>query len=194
MTAQRLAPGSLLLPGAAPSRSRSACTWSACTTARSAGWRPSSARCIAWRRRSGPRTSTGRATPRRCSASARPGMLVTYLVLRLQHVLPLNPEHLANVVDRQAFETSASFTTNTNWQSYAGETMMSYFSQMTQLAFHNFASAAVGMASAVALVRGIARRESAAGSATSGSISCAARSTCSSRSRSCSRCCSCSRA
>jgi len=86
------------------------------------------------------------------------GMLVTYLVLRLQHWLPLNPEHLANVVDRQAFETAASFTTNTNWQSYAGETTMSYLTQMTQLAFHNFASAAVGTAAAVALVRGLARR------------------------------------
>jgi K+-transporting ATPase ATPase A chain len=85
-------------------------------------------------------------------------MLVTYLALRLQHLLPLNPEHLAAVTDRQAFETAASFTTNTNWQSYAGETTMSYFSQMTQLAFHNFASAAVGMAAAVALVRGIARQ------------------------------------
>jgi potassium-transporting ATPase potassium-binding subunit len=86
------------------------------------------------------------------------GMLVTYVVLRLQHVLPLNPEHLANVVDRQAFETAASFTTNTNWQSYAGEGTMSYLTQMTQLAFHNFASAAVGTAAAVALVRGLARR------------------------------------
>ncbi len=71
-------------------------------------------------------------------------MLLTYVVLRLQHVLPLNPQHLAAVVDRQAFETAASFTTNTNWQSYGGETTMSYFSQMTQLAFHNFVSAAVG--------------------------------------------------
>ncbi len=85
-------------------------------------------------------------------------MLLTYLVLRLQHLLPLNPQHFAAVPDRQAFETSASFTTNTNWQSYSGESMMSYFSQMTQLAFHNFASAAVGIACAVALVRGIARR------------------------------------
>ena len=85
-------------------------------------------------------------------------MLLTYLGLRLQHLLPLNPQHLAAVPDRQAFETSASFTTNTNWQSYSGETMMSYFSQMTQLTFHNFASAAVGIACAVALVRGIARR------------------------------------
>jgi len=85
-------------------------------------------------------------------------MLLTYLVLRLQHVLPLNPQHLPAVPDRQAFETSASFTTNTNWQSYSGETTMSYFSQMNQLAFHNFASAAVGIALAVAFVRGIARR------------------------------------
>ena len=85
-------------------------------------------------------------------------MLLTYIVLRLQRTLPLNPQHLANLPDRQAFETSASFTTNTNWQSYSGETTMSYFSQMTQLAFHNFASAAVGIAAAVALVRGIARR------------------------------------
>ncbi len=85
-------------------------------------------------------------------------MLLTYLVLRLQNVLPLNPQHLAAVSDRQSFETSASFTTNTNWQSYVGEQVMSYFSQMTQLAFHNFASAAVGMAVAVAFVRGIARK------------------------------------
>jgi len=85
-------------------------------------------------------------------------MLLTYVVLRLQHVLPFNPQGLAAVTDRQAFETSASFTTNTNWQSYVGEQVMSYFSQMTQLAFHNFASAAVGVAVAVAFVRGIARR------------------------------------
>ena len=85
-------------------------------------------------------------------------MLLTYLVLRLQAVLPLNPAHMPAVTDRQSFEAAASFTTNTNWQSYSGESTMSYFSQMTQLAFHNFASAAVGIAVAVALVRGIARR------------------------------------
>src|SRR5262249_20559837 len=77
-------------------------------------------------------------------------MLLTYLVLRLQHLLPLNPQHLVAVADRQSFETSASFTTNTNWQSYVGEQVMSYFSQMTQLAFHTFASAAVAIAVAVA--------------------------------------------
>jgi K+-transporting ATPase ATPase A chain len=85
-------------------------------------------------------------------------MVLTYGVLRLQHLLPLNPQHFGAVPDRQAFETAASFTTNTNWQSYSGESTMSYFTQMTQLAFHNFASAAVGIAVAVALVRGIARR------------------------------------
>jgi K+-transporting ATPase ATPase A chain len=85
-------------------------------------------------------------------------MLLTYIVLRLQGKLPLNPQHFPGVVDRQAFETSASFTTNTNWQSYSGESTMSYFSQMTQLAFHNFTSAAVGMCAAIALVRGIVRR------------------------------------
>jgi K+-transporting ATPase ATPase A chain len=85
-------------------------------------------------------------------------MLVTYIALRLQGLLPLNPEHLPGVVDRQAFETSASFTTNTNWQSYVGEKTMSYLSQMTQLAMHNFASAAVGMSVAIAVIRGISRR------------------------------------
>ena len=84
--------------------------------------------------------------------------LLTYVALRMQHVLPLNPQHLPAVVDRQAFETATSFSSNTNWQSYVGETTMSYFSQMTQLAFHNFASAATGIALAVALVRGLARR------------------------------------
>ncbi len=85
-------------------------------------------------------------------------MLLTYLVLRIQQALPLNPQHFAAVSSRQSFETAASFTTNTNWQSYVGEQVMSYFSQMTQLAFHNFISAAAGMAVAVAFVRGIARK------------------------------------
>ena len=85
-------------------------------------------------------------------------MLVTYAALRAQGLLPLNPQGLPGVVDRQAFETAASFTSNTNWQSYAGETTMSYLSQMMQLTFHNFASASVGMCVAAALVRGIARR------------------------------------
>ena len=85
-------------------------------------------------------------------------MVLTYVALRVQHLLPLNPRGLPALPDRQAFETAASFTTNTNWQSYSGESTMSYFSQMTQLAFQNFVSAAVGLAVAVALIRGIARR------------------------------------
>ncbi len=85
-------------------------------------------------------------------------MLLTYGVLRLQQILPLNPAARGAVPDRQAFETAASFTTNTNWQSYPGETTMSYFSQMTQLAYHNFVSAATGIALAIALARGITRR------------------------------------
>lgn len=84
-------------------------------------------------------------------------MALTYAVLRLQHRLSLNPAHLPAVPDRQAFETAASFLSNTNWQSYAGESTMSYFSQMTQLTFHNFVSAAAGLGVAVALIRGIAR-------------------------------------
>ncbi|HTT69375.1 MAG TPA: potassium-transporting ATPase subunit KdpA [Gemmatimonadales bacterium] len=85
-------------------------------------------------------------------------MLVTYVALRLQAHLPLNPFHRVAVTDRQAFETAASFTTNTNWQSYSGETVMSYLSQAMQLAFHNFTSAGCGVAAAVALARGISRR------------------------------------
>jgi K+-transporting ATPase ATPase A chain len=85
-------------------------------------------------------------------------MLLTYAALRFQPRLPLNPAGLPAVSGRQAFETAASFTTNTNWQSYSGETTMSFFSQMTQLTFHNFVSAAAGMALAVALVRGVSRR------------------------------------
>jgi len=83
-------------------------------------------------------------------------MLVVYLGLRLQQWLPWNPGHLPALAPRQAFETAASFTTNTNWQSYAGETTMSYFSQAALLAFQNFASAAVGIGVAMALVRGLA--------------------------------------
>jgi K+-transporting ATPase ATPase A chain len=86
-------------------------------------------------------------------------MLVLYLIMRLQHGLPWNPQHLANVPPDLAFNTAASFTTNTNWQFYAGENTMSYLTQMAGLAYHNFISAAVGIALAVALIRGIARRE-----------------------------------
>src|ERR1700732_3148644 len=87
-------------------------------------------------------------------------MLVTYAIERLQHLLPLNPQHLAAVAPDLALNTAASFTTNTNWQSYVPETTMSYLTQMLTLAYHNFFSAAVGIALAIALVRGISRRES----------------------------------
>ncbi len=83
--------------------------------------------------------------------------LFTYAILRLQQVLPLNPQGLASLSPDLAFNTATSFTTNTNWQSYGGESTMSYLSQMVALAIHNFASAAVGIAIAAALVRGIAR-------------------------------------
>lgn len=86
------------------------------------------------------------------------GMFLTYLVLRLQHILPLNPQHLAGLDPSLAFNTAASFASNTNWQSYAGETTMSHFSQMAGLTFQNFVSAAVGIGVAAALVRGIARK------------------------------------
>ena len=84
-------------------------------------------------------------------------MIFTYAILRLQAVLPLNPQKLGAVGEHLAFNTAASFTTNTNWQSYSGESTMSYFSQMVALAIHNFFSAAVGISIAAALVRGIAR-------------------------------------
>ncbi len=78
------------------------------------------------------------------------GVVVTYAIERLQHVLPFNPQGLPAVGDALAFNTAASFTTNTNWQSYVGEATMSYFTQMAGLAWHNFTSAAAGIA--VALV------------------------------------------
>jgi potassium-transporting ATPase potassium-binding subunit len=85
------------------------------------------------------------------------GCLFTYAILRLQHLLPLNPQAFGPLSPDLAFNTAVSFTTNTNWQSYGGESTMSYFSQMVALAFHNFVSAATGIAIAAALVRGIAR-------------------------------------
>jgi potassium-transporting ATPase potassium-binding subunit len=85
------------------------------------------------------------------------GLLFTYAILRVQHVLPLNPQGFGPVSPDLAFGTAASFTTNTNWQNYGGESTLSYFSQMVGLAFHNFVSAATGIAIAAALVRGIAR-------------------------------------
>src|SRR5512143_2470378 len=85
------------------------------------------------------------------------GTVFTYAILRLQHLLPLNPQRLGPVSEPLAFHTAVSFITNTNWQNYGGESTMSYLSQMVALAIHNFTSAASGIAVAAALVRGIAR-------------------------------------
>jgi K+-transporting ATPase ATPase A chain len=82
---------------------------------------------------------------------------VTYGILRLQHVLPLNPQGMAAPSEHLSFNTAVSFMTNTNWQSYGGESTLSYFSQMVGLTFQNFVSAAVGIAIAAVVVRGIAR-------------------------------------
>ena len=87
-------------------------------------------------------------------------MLVLYAIERLQGSLPFNPQHLPGVPAPLAFNTAASFTSNTNWQAYSGESTMSYFTQMAGLAYHNFISAAVGLALAIAFVRGVAREES----------------------------------
>ena len=87
-------------------------------------------------------------------------MVLLYLMERVQVWLPFNPQKFANVGPDLAWNTAASFTTNTNWQAYVPETTMSYLTQMAGLAYHNFASAAVGIAMAIALIRGIARRES----------------------------------
>ena len=85
------------------------------------------------------------------------GCLFTYAILRLQHLLPLNPQGFGPVSPDLAFNTAVSFTTNTNWQNYTGESTMSYLSQMVALVIHNFASAATGIAIAAAVVRGLAR-------------------------------------
>ena len=87
-------------------------------------------------------------------------LLIGYTLLRLQGHLPLNPQHLPGVSPALSWNTIVSFVTNTNWQSYSGETTMSYLSQMGTLALQNFLSAAVGIAVAVALIRGFARKNS----------------------------------
>jgi K+-transporting ATPase ATPase A chain len=85
------------------------------------------------------------------------GLLFLYLLLRLQNLLPLNPQNLGPVSPALAFNTAVSFATNTNWQSYGGETTLSYLSQMLGLTVQNFLSAATGMAVLIALIRGISR-------------------------------------
>jgi len=87
-------------------------------------------------------------------------MVLLYLIQRLQGFLPFNPQKMGAVSPAHvAFNTAASFTTNTNWQAYSGESTMSYFTQMAGLAYHNFVSAAVGLSLAIAFIRGIARRQ-----------------------------------
>jgi potassium-transporting ATPase potassium-binding subunit len=88
-------------------------------------------------------------------------ILVTYLIIRIQGSLPLNPQHLGAVSPALSFNTAVSFVTNTNWQNYSGESTMSYLSQMGALTVQQFISAAVGIAVAIALVRGFRRRNSA---------------------------------
>ena len=84
-------------------------------------------------------------------------LLFTYAILRLQHFLPFNPQGMGPMSSHLAFNTAVSFTTNTNWQSYGGESTLGYFAQMVGLVLHNFVSGAVGIGVAAALVRGIAR-------------------------------------
>ena len=86
------------------------------------------------------------------------GMLLLYAIERLQQLLPFNPQAMGAVAPDLAFNTAASFTTNTNWQAYGGESTMSYFTQMAGLAFHNFVSAASGIAIAIAVIRGFVRK------------------------------------
>ena len=86
-------------------------------------------------------------------------LVLLYLFQRLQHVLPLNPNHFGPVSADSSWNTAVSFTTNTNWQGYSGETTMSHFTQMFGLALHNFLSAATGIAIAVAVIRGVAREK-----------------------------------
>ena len=86
-------------------------------------------------------------------------LLVLYSMQRLQGLLPFNPQGFGGVAPDLAFNTAVSFATNTNWQAYGGETTMSYFTQMAGLAYHNFVSAAVGIAVAIAFIRGIAQQE-----------------------------------
>src|SRR5258708_37080549 len=85
-------------------------------------------------------------------------MTLLYLLERTQKWLPFNPQKLSNVEPGLAFGTAASFTTNTNWQSYVPESTMSYLTQMAGLAYHNFVSAAVGIVLAIVVILGIARR------------------------------------
>ena len=97
--------------------------------------------------------------PSPCCCSAAFPWCFLYLIERTQQWLPFNPQKIANVPQALAFNTAASFTTNTNWQNYSGEATMSYLTQMAGLAYHNFTSAAAGIVMAIVVIRGIARKE-----------------------------------
>jgi len=120
-------------------------------------------------------------------------LLALYAILRLQAYLPFNPAGQAAMPADLAFNTAVSFTTNTNWQNYGGESSLSYFAQMAGLTVHNFTSAATGLCVAIAVIRGFSRR-SARLWATSMSIWCAVSFISCCRCRSCSRCFWCGRA
>ena len=120
---------------------------------------PSNAWSIACAALTSPTRCAGRNTASPCCCSAASPWFGFYLLERAQSWLAFNPQKLPNVAPDLAWNTAASFTTNTNWQSYVPETTMSYLTQMAGLAYHNFASAAVGIALAIALIRGISRRE-----------------------------------
>ncbi len=128
------------------------------TLSRKAGWPLERVlyRLAVWTRIA---NTPGRATRRRCSASSLLTQLITYVMLRVQDSLPLNPSKMGAVAPWLSFNTAVSFTSNTNWQSYGGETTMSYLSQAVALTSHNFFSAGVGIVVAIALIRGIARHE-----------------------------------
>jgi len=98
------------------------------------------------------------------------GVVVTYLLQRAQHLLPFNPQKFGAVEPTLAFNTAASFTTNTNWQAYSGESTMSYLTQMAGLAWHNFTSAAAGIGVALAVARGLTRRPGPDGARTLGNF------------------------
>jgi len=88
------------------------------------------------------------------------GLIYLYVLLRTQQWLPLNPQHFPNLSADNAWNAAVSFLTNTNWQFYSGESTMSYLTQMAGLAWHNFVSAATGIAVAIAVIRGVARTDS----------------------------------
>src|SRR5262249_55067144 len=98
------------------------------------------------------------------------GVLVTYLLQRLQGHLPLNPQGLGAVSPDSSFNTAVSFTTNTNWQGYSGESTMSYLTQMAGLAWHNFTSAGVGIGVALVIARGLTRQKGPDGPKTVGNF------------------------